>query len=70
MTASVQSVTTSIGEIVDVQKEIGQAASNTTNAAKTIEHASRSMSETAERLSELIGRFKMEEDGKGLALKG
>ena len=70
MTASVQSVTTSIGEIVGVQKKLGQAASDTVDVAKAIEWASLTVSETAEKLSELIGRFKMEEDGKGLALKG
>ena len=70
MTASVQSVTTSIGEIVGVQKKLGQAASDTVDVAKAIERASLTVSETAEKLSELIGRFKMEEDGKGLALKG
>ena len=69
MTASVQGVTNSIGEIVGVQKEIGQAAAGTTDAAKNIEQASRSMAETVEQLSELIGRFKTEPDGRGLALR-
>lgn len=69
MTASVQGVTNSIGEIVGVQKEIGQAAAGTTDAAKSIEQASRSMAETVEQLSELIGRFKTEPDGRGLALR-
>ena len=69
MTASVQGVTNSIGEIVGVQKEIGQAASGTADAAKSIEQASRSMAETVEQLSELIGRFKTEPDGRGLALR-
>ena len=58
MTASVQSVTTSIGEIVGVQKELGQAASDTVDVAKSIERASRTVAETAEQLSALIGRFK------------
>ncbi len=69
MTASVQGVTNSIGEIVGVQKEVGRAAAGTTGAAKSIEQASRSMAETAEQLSELIGRFKTEPDGRGLALR-
>ncbi len=69
MTASVQSVTTSIDEIVDVQKEIGQAAAGTTNAAESIDRASKRMAETADRLHELIGRFKTEEDGPP-ALRG
>ena len=69
MTASVQGVTNSIGEIVGVQKEIGQAAAGTTDAAKSIEEASRSMADTVEQLNELIGRFKTEPDGKGLALR-
>ena len=58
MTTSVQSVTTSIGEIVGVQKELGQAAAGTVNAAKDIERASQTMAEMAEQLSALIGRFK------------
>ena len=70
MTASVQSVTTSIGEIVGVQKELGQAASDTVDVARSIERASRTVAETVEQLSELIGHFKTAEDGKGLALRG
>ena len=70
MAKRIESVTTSIGEIVGVQKKLGQAASNTIDVAKAIERASLTVSETAEKLSELIGCFKMEEDGKGLALKG
>ena len=58
MTASVQSMTTSIGEIVGVQKELGQAASDTVDVAKSIERASRTVAETAEQLSALIGHFK------------
>ena len=62
-------MTNSIGEIVGVQKEIGRAAAGTTGAAKSIEQASRSMAETAEQLSDLIGRFKTEPVGRGLALR-
>ena len=58
MTASVQSVTTSIGEIVGVQRKLGQAASDTVDVAKSIGRASRTVAETAEKLGELIGRFK------------
>ena len=68
MTASVQSVTTSIGEIVGVQKELGQAAAGTVNAAKDIERASQTMAEMAEQLSALIGRFKT--DKQTTALRG
>ena len=68
MTASVQSVTTSIGEIVGVQRELGQAASDTVDVAKSIERASRTVAETVEQLSELIGHFKTDEDDKGLVL--
>lgn len=41
-----------------VQKELGQAASDTVDVAKSIERASRTVAETAEQLSALIGRFK------------
>ena len=70
MTASVQSVTTSIEEIVDVQQELGRTAVDTVNAAKSIGQASREMTETSHKLEELISRFKMEEGGRNLALKG
>jgi len=70
MTASVRSVSTSIEEIVGVQRELGQAASDTVDVAKSIERASRTVAETAEQLGGLIGRFKTEDDGKGLALRG
>ena len=69
MTASVQSVTTSIGEIVGVQKELGQAASDTVDVARSIERASRTVAETVEQLSELIGHFKTAEDSRALAFK-
>ena len=69
MTASVQSVTTSIGEIVGVQKELGQAASDTIDVARSIERASRTVAETVEQLSELIGHFKTEGDSRALAVK-
>ena len=45
-------MTTSIGEIVGVQKKLGQAASDTVDVAKAIERASLTVSETAEKLSE------------------
>ncbi len=69
MTASVQSVTTSIGEIVGVQKELGQAAEGTISAARSIERASRTVAETVEQLSDLIGHFKTEAGSRALAVK-
>ena len=69
MTASVQSVTTSIGEIVGVQRELGQAASDTVDVAKSIERASRTVAETVEELSGLIGHIKTGEDSRALVVK-
>ena len=69
MTASVQSVTTSIGEIVGVQRKLGQAAADTVDVAKSIGRASQTVAETAEKLSELIGRFKTEADSRALEAK-
>ena len=47
-----------------VQKELGQAASDTVDVAKSIERASRTVAETAEQLSALIGRFKTQADDR------
>ena len=56
-------------EIVGVQRELGQAASDTVDVAKSIERASRTVAETVEQLSELVGRFKTEEDSQALTVK-
>ena len=53
----------------EVQKELGQAASDTVDVAKSIGRASQTVAETAEKLSELIGRFKTEADSRALEAK-